>query len=186
MPLKIGLVTGEFPPQEGGVGAFTQALAKAFHQQGHEVHIITSISARPQPNTPNPAPDSPLTLWRRLEDRAREPLDIGYALLHPRGRRWRWRENSLVADIAFRYALDVVNIQYQPAAFNMKSTAVNFMPWRLRGLTTPVVTFHDLRVPYLFPKAGPLRQKAVHFMADHAAGVIATNPEDYQRLQKRP
>jgi glycosyltransferase involved in cell wall biosynthesis len=190
MTLKIGLVTGEFPPQEGGVGAFTQEIAKAFHRQGHDVHIITSIHARPPdgPKTKEALPEesqSPLTIWRRLEDRAREPLDIGYAQLHPRGRRWRWRENRLVTDIALRYELDVVNIQYQPAAFNMRSTAVNILPWRLRGVTLPIVTFHDLRVPYLFPKAGPLRQKVVDFMASRAEGVIVTNPEDYQRLQTR-
>ncbi len=183
MTLKIGLVTGEFPPQEGGVGAFTQALAKAFHQQGHEVHIITSIHARPPtPNQKQADSDSLLALWRRLEDRAREPVNLGYAQLHPRGRRWHWRENNLVADIAVRHELDVVNIQYQPAAFNMRHPAVNFMPWRLRGVTLPVVTFHDLRVPYLFPKAGFLRSKAIDFMATRAAGVIATNPEDYERL----
>lgn len=181
MTIKIGLVTGEYPPQEGGVGAFTQALARAFHQQGHEVHIITSFHARPP--THKKETNSLVQLWRQLEDRAREPVDIGYAQLHPRARRWHWRENNLVADIAVRYELDVVNIQYQPAAFNMRHPAVNIMPWRLTGVTLPVVTFHDLRVPYLFPKAGRLRQMAVNFMATRAAGVIATNPEDYAHLQ---
>jgi hypothetical protein len=27
--MKIGLITGEYPPMQGGVGAFTQELARA-------------------------------------------------------------------------------------------------------------------------------------------------------------
>jgi hypothetical protein len=76
----------------------------------------------------------------------------------------------------------VVNIQYQPAAYNMNSAAINFLPWRLKNVVKTAVTFHDLRVPYLFPKAGRLRQTAVNFLARSADGVIATNPADYQSL----
>jgi glycosyltransferase involved in cell wall biosynthesis len=45
-----------------------------------------------------------------------------------------------------------------------------------------VVTFHDLRVPYLFPKAGPVREWANRMLAKGAHAVIATNPEDTARL----
>ncbi|MCA9946339.1 MAG: glycosyltransferase, partial [Anaerolineales bacterium] len=69
MGLKIGLVTGEFPPMEGGVGAFTAELAKALHQLGHTVHIITSREARP--------PDAPRTFTSAIE-----PIDLGFAQLH--------------------------------------------------------------------------------------------------------
>jgi glycosyltransferase involved in cell wall biosynthesis len=81
-----------------------------------------------------------------------------------------------------RHELEVVDIQYQAAAYNMNSPAINFLPWRLRGITKTVVTFHDLRVPYLFPKAGPLRKSAVRFMAKRAYGVITTNAGDYETL----
>jgi glycosyltransferase involved in cell wall biosynthesis len=57
------------------------------------------------------------------------------------------------------------------------------MPWRLQHVCPTVVTFHDLRVPYLFPKAGRLRETAVNFMAKQASGVIATNPQDLTALQ---
>ena len=77
----------------------------------------------------------------------------------------------------------MVNIQYQAAAYNMRSAAINWLPWRLRGLSRSVVTFHDLRVPYLFPKAGPLRRRVVAGMARRADGVIATNPADFAALQ---
>lgn len=173
MPLKLGLVTGEYPPMEGGVGAFTQQLARALSTAGHQVHIITDRRARPS------SPDR--QRWQSLSD----PVDIEFARLHPNVRRWGWRALSVVADIVLRNGLDLVNIQYQAAAYDMRSAAVNFLPWRLKGLTRTVVTFHDLRVPYLFPKAGWLRRAAVNLMARQAHGRIVTNAIDYQMLKER-
>lgn len=155
---------------EGGVGAYTQELARAFHALKHEVHIITSSSANPKPR-------------RNLPGHHPEPVDLGFAQLYPRIGRWRWPSAAAVADLTLRQEYDVVNIQYQAAAYNMNSAAINLLPWRLKHLTRTVVTFHDLRVPYLFPKAGPLREKAVSFMAQQAAGVITTNDADRDRLQ---
>ncbi len=168
--MRIGLVTGEFPPMEGGVGAFTDQLARALAALGHDLHIITSTKARPA--------DLPKTVAS-----LREPLELGYARVHPRIGRWRWPSLSAVADLVIRYELELVNLQYQAAAFNMNSAAVSWLPWRLRGVTPTVVTFHDLRVPYLFPKAGGLRERAVRGLARRASGCIATNEADLRRLQ---
>ena len=66
----------------------------------------------------------------------------------------------------------------------MNSPAINFLPWRLRGIAPAVVTFHDLRVPYLFPKANGLRGWVVRTMARRSAGCIATNAADLTRLQQ--
>lgn len=167
--MRIGFVTGEFPPMEGGVGAFTQELAKAMAAVGHEIHVITGQQARP------PASQ------RRVRDLL-EPVNLGFAYLHPTIRNWRWSSMSAIVDIVLRYELDLVNIQYQAAAYNMRSPAINLLPWRLKGVVKTAVTFHDLRVPYLFPKAGRLRETAVNFMARQAHGVIVTNPADYQSL----
>jgi glycosyltransferase involved in cell wall biosynthesis len=167
--VKIGLVTGEFPPLEGGVGAFTQELARAFYHAGNEVHIITSRKARPK--------------GTELSFRTRnDPLDLKYAQLHPRINRWRWPSLATIVDIALRHELEIINIQYQAAAYNMNSPAINLLPWRSKGVVKTVVTFHDLRVPYLFPKAGSLRESAVRFMARQAHGVITTNAGDYHSL----
>jgi glycosyltransferase involved in cell wall biosynthesis len=46
-----------------------------------------------------------------------------------------------------------------------------------------VVTFHDLRVPYLFPKAGRVREWVTRELAHASDAVIATNDEDYLRLE---
>jgi glycosyltransferase involved in cell wall biosynthesis len=169
--MRIGLVTGEFPPMEGGVGAFTEQLGRALATIGHEVHIITSTRAMPS-NAP-----------RKLSA-AREPIELDYARLHPRIGRWRWPSLSAVADVVIRYDLEVVNLQYQAAAFNMRSPAINYLPWRLRSIAPTVVTFHDLRVPYLFPKAGGLREGVVRGLARRAQGSIATNPADLRLLME--
>ncbi len=167
--MKIGIVTGEFPPLAGGVGAFTWELAKALTTQGHEIHVMTGRGARPSPDPTQ-------------KHKAGEPFTLPFAQLYPVIHRWRWPSVAKIADWALRYDFDVVNIQYQAAAYNMNSAAINLLPWRLHHITRTVVTFHDLRVPYLFPKAGRLRRTAVSFMARQAHGVIATNPEDYQSL----
>jgi glycosyltransferase involved in cell wall biosynthesis len=154
---------------EGGVGAFTRELAKEFSRNGNEVHIITSRLARPE-----------------IDDRSlwdiKEPYDMGYAQLHARISRWWWPAMSTIARIVDRFDLDIINVQYQAAAYDMNVPAINFLPWRLRGLTQTVVTFHDLRVPYLFPKAGWLRQRMVQNLARTTGGVIVTNSEDYKQL----
>ena len=154
---------------EGGVGAFTQELARALALAGHDVHIITDVQVRPAE-------------YRKGYGDRFDPYDIKFAQLHPRVYRWRWNSLATVVDVVVRYDLDVINIQYQAAAYNMRNPAINFLPWRLKTLTKTAVTFHDLRVPYLFPKAGRLRRMAVNFMARQADGVIVTNHEDYQSL----
>jgi glycosyltransferase involved in cell wall biosynthesis len=169
MTLKVGLVTGEFPPMEGGVGAFTSELAAALNEIGHEVHVITDRAARPR--------SAQRDIWN-----PRDPHDIGYAQLHSRVNRWWWSANGAVVDVLLRYELDVVNIQYQAAAYDTRVPAVNFLPWRMRGLAPTVATFHDLRHPYLFPKAGRLRRWVVHHLARSADGVIVTNAQDYGKL----
>ncbi len=165
---KIGFVTGEYPPMEGGVGAFTERVARAVAALGYEVHIISDKRARP-----SAAKD-----WRALL----APVDLGFAQLHPIIKKWNWKAIGQVADTAVHYDLDLINIQYQAAAYDMKSPAINFLPWRLHGVAKTAVTFHDLRTPYLFPKAGRLRQTAVFGMAKRADGIIVTNAIDKDRL----
>jgi glycosyltransferase involved in cell wall biosynthesis len=89
-----------------------------------------------------------------------------------------WR----IAALARRHKLDLLNVQYQAAAYGL-SAPIHFLPaWA--GVPV-VVTFHDLRVPYLFPKAGRLRPAAVTRLARTAAGVIVTDPADGDELRRR-
>lgn len=151
--MRIGMITGEYPPMQGGVGAFTRILAGALAAQGHELYVLSRTGTHSD------------------DSRVELSASIG-----------NWGAGSLLA--ARRWArerrLDVVNIQYQTAAYGM-SPFVHFLPDALRPIPV-VTTFHDLRYPYLFPKAGSLRDRIVMRLARASGGVIATNHEDAARL----
>ena len=158
--MRIGLVTGEYPPMQGGVGDFTRELARALTNLRHDVTVITASRISGQ-IAGSPAPVEPII---------------------PKWTHVCWR---VIADATRRLKLDVLNIQYEPAAYSMR-VGVNFFPWwyRRQPNHVPVVTtFHDLLVPYLFPKAGPLRWKVVEFLARRSDAVIVTNEEDRLKLQ---
>lgn len=153
--MRIGQITGEYPPMQGGVGAFTQELSRALAAQGHEIFIFTDHRASP-------------------------PQNNGAIQVTADAHSWRWSTLGRIGRWTAAHRLDVVNIQYQAAAYNM-SAFVHILPMRLDGVAV-VTTFHDLLVPYLFPKAGPLRTQAVLTLARSSDGVIVTNPVDQERL----
>jgi glycosyltransferase involved in cell wall biosynthesis len=156
--VHIGLVTGEYPPHQGGVGDFSRELGRALADLGHQVHVITKKSKIQNPKSQIPG----VTVHRVIEG-------------------WGWGCWRQVLALAQELGLDVLNLQYQAAAYRMHP-AVNFVP-RRHGHLPVVATFHDLKVPYLFPKAGPLRYHVVRMLARRADGVIVTNREDYVRLE---
>jgi len=155
--VRIGFVAGEYPPMQGGVGAYTHILARTLADQGHTVSVFSATGAQ--------SVDSDIRLTRSLEKWTLACL--------PAVKRWAESER-----------LDVVNIQYQTAAFGM-SPWIHFLPDYLRAVPV-VTTFHDLRFPYLFPKAGPLRDWIVRHLARVSDGAIVTNHEDFQRLSHLP
>ena len=155
--MRVGLVTGEYPPMEGGVGAYTQMLARHLADQNHDVFVLSS------------------TYTREIDERIH---------LSPWMERWHLGSPTTVRRWATENRVDVVNLQYQTAAYAM-SPWIHFIPDRLPQLPV-VTTFHDLRLPYLFPKAGRLRDWIVLRLASSSDGVIATNHEDMARLHHLP
>lgn len=151
--MKIGLVTGEYPPMEGGVGDFSREIALALAGLGCEVHVIAHRRARTDPSI----------------------------AIHPMIDSWGPKSIASIRRLAQAIPLDLLDIQYQAAAYGM-TAPIHFLP-SLAGVPS-AVTFHDLRVPYLFPKAGAIRRAAVNYLARSAAGVIITNPEDRLALEK--
>jgi glycosyltransferase involved in cell wall biosynthesis len=173
--MKIGLVTAEYAPMQGGVGDFTREVGRALAALGHEVHVITNLKSRHSPRVRE------ISNIKLEEDSVPVERVIGG---------WGWKCWGALSDLVRRLELDVVNIQYQAAAYGMHP-AINLLPvarcstllvrWP-RSLPI-VVTFHDLRVPYLFPKAGPLRGQVILALARHADAVIVTNREDEVSLK---
>ena len=158
--MRIGIITGEYPPMEGGVGAFTQELSLALHHLGHQIHILTSGTDAAGEQT------------------VEAGLMVRRTVPH-------WGVSGIRQACGWLQALspDVASLQYEPAAYGMKGW-ITALPRLLQRSPHPplVITFHDLLPPYLFPKAGPLRQWSVWQMARRAAACIATNREDQQAL----
>jgi glycosyltransferase involved in cell wall biosynthesis len=157
-PGPVALISAEYPPQPGGVGDYTACLAAALARTGREVAVITS--AGPD----DPAGSAPgVTVHRVVRD-------------------WGWACWGEVAAVLRRLRPAVADIQYQTGAYRLHG-AINLMPWRLRRAGPAwVTTFHDLREPYLFPKAGPVRRWANRALMAGSRAVIVTNPHDEAAL----
>ncbi len=157
--MRVTLVTGEYPPMRGGVADYTALLATHLVRLGVEVSVLTSIRAASGATREGIAVDPSVKAW-------------GTSL-------WANAARHLA-----RFRPDVVNVQYQTGAFDMK-LGVNLLPWiqRFRRRRPAfVVTFHDLKEPYLLPKLGPARHLATILLAQGADGIVVTNPEDHARV----
>ncbi|MHB8645066.1 MAG: glycosyltransferase, partial [Thermomicrobiales bacterium] len=118
--------------------------------------------------------------------------------LYPVVRRWDWGIARLVRDVVRDVRPDILHLQYQTGMYRMHP-AINLLPGRspfargdvCRYAPEPhrrpwfVTTFHDLRPPYLFPKAGSLRGQIMDHLARKSDAVIATNSADLKSLRAR-
>lgn len=169
--MHITLLTGEYPPQPGGVGDYTHRLALTLIQQDYRVSVVSLQYGQWVIYTVHQSPDDLLDAPHHLSTQG-VPAD------------WGWRCWTAVIAALDQLRPDLVHIQYQTGAYAMHP-AINLLPWRLRGLDRRpgvIVTFHDTLEPYLFPKAGPLRRYVTRRLADDADHVIVTNAEDAARL----
>ncbi len=154
--MKVCFLTGEYPPMQGGIADHTAHLAHHLVGLGVDVSVLTSTEA-----------GSDLHVY---------PIISGWGL-------GCWRQ---IGHWLNEHRPDVLHIQYQAAAYDLGGW-VNWLPWwlrRRRARPRVVVTFHDLRVPYLFPKAGPLRWRSILALARYSDAVVVTNVEDERSLRK--
>jgi glycosyltransferase involved in cell wall biosynthesis len=153
------LITGEFPPMQGGVGDYTRELGLALRELGCRVGVLTATAGGPVPG-----------------------LEVS-----PMVGRWGWGCWGTILDVVRRERPDVIHVQYQAAAYGMQP-AINLLPRRLRlmgdGRPRIAVTFHDLKVPYLFPKAGRVRRWIVNELARGSDLAIVTNRDDLEAMQR--
>ena len=162
--VRILFISAEYPVMQGGVGDYTQRLSRALGALGADVHVLTSVDAG--------------------EDHLRLPADPYEPAVHPELAAPGWALWGSVTSMTDQIRPDVVHIQYQSAAYALHP-AVNLLPACLRAVGKPpriVTTFHDLRYPYLFPKAGPLRWRSVTALAGGSDACVLTNPADWSRL----
>lgn len=155
--LSILLISGEYPPAVGGVGDYTQQLGRTLSARGHQLQVLTTQRQA------GPDADPPV-------------LALGPG--------WDWRAWHAAARCVARLSPDIVHIQYQTGAYAMHP-AINLLPWRLRQLRSRpaiVVTLHDLRLPYLLPKADRARAWVTTRLCADADAVIVTNAADARAL----
>ena len=161
-PLHILMITGEYPPAVGGVGDYTRQLGRELITQGQRVSVLTNGPANERDGRDEPA-------------------------VIPLGGGWGWRSWSQALRVIRLLTPEIVHIQYQTGAFDMQP-AINLLPWRLHRLPNRpriVVTAHDLRLPYLLPKADPLRGWVTQRLFADADALILTNTEDDDRVHAR-
>lgn len=170
--MRVCLISAEYPPLVGGVADHTRHLARSLVLLGVEVAVLTTRSSA-SGGMGDPRETSPATVDERFQ--------ILAAIS-----RWDFRLFGEVRRALACLRPDIAHIQYQTAAYGMHP-AINLLPRRLRSSEpgTPfVTTLHDLRQPYLFPKAGPLRRWVTRQLITHSQGIVATNPEDTAATQQ--
>ncbi|MEX1021478.1 MAG: glycosyltransferase family 4 protein [Litorilinea sp.] len=141
------------------MGAYTAELGAALVAQGAAVRVLTSTQAGA--DRPPGADDT----RRGVQVR---PVVAG----------WGPSIWTSVRRQARDFGAEWIHIQYQTAAFHM-NPAVNLGPWGWRRQARVAWTYHDLLVPYLFPKAGAaLRRWITHLPARLCDLPIVTNEGD--------
>jgi glycosyltransferase involved in cell wall biosynthesis len=138
----ILFVSGEYPPDVGGVGDYTARLRGSLAGRGWPSHVVSRRQVR------------------------------------------RWNARALVWFLRNAPRTGVLHIQFQAGAFDLLGD-ICVVPWilrRARPRLRCVTTFHDVRVPYLFPRAGTLRPAAVRLLARTSHAVIAADERDLKVL----
>ncbi len=160
--MRVLYVTGEYPPMQGGVGDYTQELSRALCALDVQVYVVTSQrAARPT------APQS--------HDGVR---------VMPAIRRWDWSIWRTISNLAQELRTDWIHVQYQTAAFGMHP-AINLAPRRWQRNHQVAWTYHDLLVPYLFPKAGLRLRTWITRRPAHTSNlVVVTNEGDRRTLSQ--
>ncbi len=159
-PFRILFITGEYPPMQGGVADYTRELGRALVELGHDVGVLTAVDATKG--------------W----------VEPGIEVF-PQIDGWGWDVWSELDKVVADWQPDVVHIQYQTAAYGMHPAINLWSRWSRWSQVLTAVTFHDLLVPFLFPKAHwlGLRRRVTNTLATNVDLAITTNPEDTLALQ---
>lgn len=156
---RVLFITGEYPPSVGGVGDYTAALVAQLRDDGAVAGVLTSGG-------------------HTVAD------EVGVARAVPS---WGPRGWPAIAHAIRMAQPDLIHIQYQAGAFAGRGGIIALAGWlHLRRRLPVVVTFHDRCVPYLFPKAGPLRSRALRALARSSSATIVTNGDDWSAFQAEP
>jgi glycosyltransferase involved in cell wall biosynthesis len=138
------LITGEYPPQPGGVSDYTRLIARELVRAGDDVHVWTSHER-------HPAPDDAGVVVHRLPDR-----------FGPNGLR------VLDAELRTFDAKGRVLVQYVPHMYGYRAMNVAFATWLRLRAPRYWVMFHEVTFPIL------RQQKWTHNILGGVNHVMAT------------
>jgi len=147
--IRWAILTGEYPPQPGGVSDYTRLLAEGLAAVGDDVAVYAPHQDLGQDTAPSGV------RVRRLSDR--------FGL---RGLRWLGRELA-------RDRPDRILVQYVPHAFGLKAMNLPFAAWlavRARRVAPIWVMFHEVAFPFV---RRPLRHNLVAVVNRVMARAIA-------------
>lgn len=152
---RVLFITGEYPPRIGGVGDHVVRLAAAITARGWACHVAT-------------------------ESRSASDLDVR---VHAAGSTLPLQAVIDTLRVVRRVRPNVVHLHYQAGAFARPGEMVGLarlLP-SMAGPSRLAVTFHDLHRPYLFPKAGRLREAVVRGLGRGADTAIYVDEVDRRR-----
>jgi len=152
---RVLFITGEYPPRIGGVGDHVVRLAAAIAARGWGCHVATESRSANDPAAGVHAVASGLPLQAVID----------------------------TLRVVRRVRPDVVHLHYQAGAFARPGELMGLarlLP-SLVSTSRLAVTFHDLHQPYLFPKAGRLREAMVRSLGRGADVAIYVDEVDRRR-----
>jgi glycosyltransferase involved in cell wall biosynthesis len=163
LPTGVCMLTGELPPDRGGVGDYTARLSDALAALGVPVGILTTQ----RPGLPH-----------------RRTLGSSEVPVHGLVPAWNVRSWRLVINaLAQLGPRPLLHVQFQAGAYNLGGS-VHLLPTLVRTALPSarvVTTFHDFLPPYLFPKAGPARIAANQWLARSSHAAIFTDLADLEQ-----
>jgi glycosyltransferase involved in cell wall biosynthesis len=159
---RWAMITGEYPPQPGGVSDYVQVVAEALVAAGDEVLVVAPpLEVRAQA----PAADAKLRV-HRLPDRF--------------GRQSRNEASRLMKE----FAIDRILVQYVPHAFGRKAMNLPFANWVKNDLTRQVpiwIMFHEVAYPFSWTSLsglilGTVTGRMAKSLASGAERIFASTP----------
>jgi glycosyltransferase involved in cell wall biosynthesis len=133
--LKWSIITGEYPPERGGLADYSRLVARGLAEAGDDVEVYAPASRDPR------IPEPPVIV-RNLDDRfgPRALLELN-RLLKPR------RDGEVL-------------VQYVPQAFGMKGLNLAFALWLYSMRDARIsLMFHEVAYPVI--RGQPLRHRAL-------------------------
>jgi glycosyltransferase involved in cell wall biosynthesis len=155
---RVLMISGQYPPERGGIGDYTRCLANALVDINQAVLLVVPEGS----------------------DLSDTKAPLAGVVSH-----WGWSALNAVVRLLGQTQADWLHIQYQTNIYN-SHPAICLLPafLRMRGWPGGVaVTFHDLQKPYLFPKAGRIRDLLLTQLAHSATVAIAADSGDVLNLQ---